>query len=105
MVRPHKDFRGRARNKFLLSEEELWRQRSRAIWIKSGDQNTKYFHHFASSRRNRKHIWEILDENGQTHFRQDAIKKEATRHFKSFFEEVEHSSIVDQVYTARLYPS
>jgi hypothetical protein len=91
------------KNNFLLSEEELWRQRSKAIWIKSGDQNTIFFHHFASSKRNSKHIWEVLDENGQVHFGQDAIKKEVTRHFTSFFEEVEHSSIVDQVFIDRIY--
>jgi hypothetical protein len=29
------------RNKFLLVEEECWRQKSRVIWIKSGDTNAK----------------------------------------------------------------
>jgi hypothetical protein len=30
------------RNKMLLAEEELWRQKSRANWILSGDKNTKF---------------------------------------------------------------
>jgi hypothetical protein len=54
-------------NKILQAEEELWRQQSRAIWIKSGEQNTKFFHQFASHRRNHKYIWEIQDENGLVH--------------------------------------
>jgi exonuclease III len=47
------------RSILLLVEEELWRQRNRATWIKSGDQNTKLFHHFASYRRNIKQVWEV----------------------------------------------
>jgi hypothetical protein len=86
-----------------LVEEELWRQRSRAIWIKSGDQNTKYFHHFTSFRRNRKHIWEVQDENGQVHYGQEAIKKESFKHFKGSFQDFGHY-ISDQVYSANLFP-
>jgi hypothetical protein len=70
------------RSSLLLVEEEKWRQRSRAIWIKSSDQNTKFFHHFSSARRNRKQIWEIQDEFGQEHSGQEAIKIEAVKFFK-----------------------
>jgi hypothetical protein len=66
----------------LQAEEELWRQRSRAIWLKSGDQNTKFFHQFSSARRNRKQIWEIQDETGQEHSGQEALKFEAVKFFK-----------------------
>jgi hypothetical protein len=58
--------------KLLLDEEESWRQKSRVIWIKCGDKNTKYFHHFASYRRNKKFIWEIKDEAGGIHTGQEA---------------------------------
>ena len=35
------------RNKLLIDQEEHWRIKSRAIWIKSGDLNTKKIHQFA----------------------------------------------------------
>jgi hypothetical protein len=75
------------RNKFLLEEEERWRQKSRAIWIKSGDKNTKFFHRFASYRRNKKHIWEIKDEAGLVHSGQEALKDEAISFFNSFYQD------------------
>jgi hypothetical protein len=45
------------RNKILPKEEESWRLRSRENWIKSGDNNTKFFHKVASHKRNQKHVW------------------------------------------------
>jgi hypothetical protein len=75
----------------LLAEEESWRQKSRAIWIKSGDRNTKFFHLYASHRRNKKFIWEINDEKGNVHSGQQAIKEEAVRHFSSFYNDIDQS--------------
>ena len=48
----------------LTREEELLRLKSRAIWIKEGDNNTKFFHNFANHRRNQNTISTIKDMNG-----------------------------------------
>jgi len=52
------------RAKWLKTEEQEWRIKSRALWIKEGDNNTKFFHQFANYRRNLNTIWEIRDELG-----------------------------------------
>jgi hypothetical protein len=71
------------RLKLLAVEEDTWRQRSRVLWLKSGDQNTKYFHHFASDRKNRKQIWEIQTETGHEVSGQKELKEEAVNYFKN----------------------
>jgi hypothetical protein len=91
------------RKKLLLAEEERWQKKSRAIWIKSGDKNTKFFHRFTSYRRNKKYIWEVKDENGGTHSGQQAIKDEAIKYFKSFFSETGQNVIEDQINSVRLF--
>jgi hypothetical protein len=91
-------------NKHPLAEEERWCQKSRAIWIQSGDKNTKFFHRFASHKRNKKHIWEIKDENGMFHTCQEAFKEEASRFFNTFFQYTGQNTIEDQIAMIRLYP-
>lgn len=37
-----------ARGKILKDREEVWRLRSREIWMKDGDANAKFYHKFAN---------------------------------------------------------
>jgi hypothetical protein len=50
------------RNEWLKKEEMEWHQKSRALWLQVGDNNTKKFHHYANHCRNSKTIWEIKNE-------------------------------------------
>jgi hypothetical protein len=91
------------RNKILKETEELWRQRSRAIWIQSGDNNTKFFHNYANFRRNRKHIWEILAGSGHIITGKENIKAEAVNHFKDLYKAHDSPSSLEQVRVAALF--
>ena len=54
----------RSEVKNLLSLEEMsWRQKSRMLWIKEGDNNTKFFHKVANSCRRFNHL-SILKVDG-----------------------------------------
>ncbi|XP_074293826.1 uncharacterized protein LOC141620995 [Silene latifolia] len=71
----------------LLKQEEIyWKQRSRALWLKEGDRNTKYFHRKAGQRKEKNHIAKLVDDNGQEHVDTDAIATVARGYFLSLFE-------------------
>ena len=53
------------RSQILLDREEEWRLKSRAIWLLTGDENTKKFHNFAKDRRTMNTIWKLKDEEGR----------------------------------------
>jgi hypothetical protein len=48
----------------LLLEEKHWRLKSREVWLKEGDNNTKFFHRYAQYRKAQNIINEIkgMDE-------------------------------------------
>ncbi|KAL5754887.1 hypothetical protein ACOSP7_023107 [Xanthoceras sorbifolium] len=48
----------------LQDFEVFWRQRSRALWLRAGDRNSKCFYAKASQRRRRNHINGLIDERG-----------------------------------------
>lgn len=59
--------------KVLLMEEFLWRQNSRALWLKEGDGCTKFFHWVANSHCKNDAI-EMVYVDGQMCTNNDVIK-------------------------------
>jgi hypothetical protein len=71
----------REMEKTLLFEETSWRQKSRALWLKEGDKNTKFFHRVANSHRKFNQV-DSLNINGIIS-RNPAEIKEHLVHFYS----------------------
>ncbi|XP_031127606.1 uncharacterized protein LOC116029699 [Ipomoea triloba] len=42
-----------------------WRQRSKQLWLKNGDNNTKYFHKSATARKRSNHLSRIKTQDGE----------------------------------------
>ncbi|XP_060202303.1 uncharacterized protein LOC132630744 [Lycium barbarum] len=69
-------------------EEVAWRQRSRALWLKEGAKNTKFFHKTANSHRRFNNIDE-LNVDGQTIKNPEGIKKEIVEFYQKLYSETE----------------
>lgn len=52
------------RAKILKEQEETWRLKSRAIWLKVGGDNTKYLQKFSKGRKASNTIWHLPTSNG-----------------------------------------
>ncbi|XP_019179933.1 PREDICTED: uncharacterized protein LOC109175136 [Ipomoea nil] len=69
----------------LVHQDELfWRQRSKQLWLKHEDANTKYFHKAATIRRKRNFLQRIKDREG--YWREgSAMHNEIMRYFDCIF--------------------
>ncbi|WJX27814.1 hypothetical protein P8452_16597 [Trifolium repens] len=75
----------RQHEELLKAQETMWRQRSRAVWLKDGDKNTKFFHNKANQRNKVNYIRKIKDESGTWWKRDDHIEKTFLNYFGGLF--------------------
>jgi hypothetical protein len=73
--------------KILHSEEETWRLKSRSLWLKSGDRNTKFFQRQTKARLWRSKVKEITKEDGTKINDFQQIQEEAKTHFEHLLTE------------------
>jgi len=84
----------------LLKQEELWRLKSRAIWIKSGNKNTK----FTKGRNMRNTIWTLNDLEGGITFSFKELSNLGKRNFKNLYKDPLEASIVEVTQMAWAFP-
>ena len=70
----------------LKQREETLCQKSRAIWLKLGDNNSKCFHRFANQRRITNTVWVINYDEGEVCSDQSSIRKVVVDHFNAQFD-------------------
>lgn len=51
--------------KLLERQEVYWKKRSKQFWLREGDQNTRFFHSFASGRRKNNQIDKLRNKDGE----------------------------------------
>ena len=68
--------------------EISWCQKSRVIWLKEGDNNTKFFHKVANSHR-RCNYMEKLEVEGMVFEEDQDIRDQAVQFYESLFQEKE----------------
>ncbi|XP_050211436.1 uncharacterized protein LOC126661625 [Mercurialis annua] len=82
-------------DELLAREEILWKQRSRADWLRDGDRNNKFFHRKASNRKKNNSIYRLKDDEGNW---QEGVglQKVITDYFSNLFS-MSHPSNQEQV--------
>uniref|UniRef100_A0A803NGJ4 Reverse transcriptase domain-containing protein n=1 Tax=Cannabis sativa TaxID=3483 RepID=A0A803NGJ4_CANSA len=72
-------------DELLAQEETYWQQRSRVDWMKCGDQNTKFFHAYASSRNQHNKISKLNDANGVEVTKKEGLTDVISSYFAALF--------------------
>uniref|UniRef100_A0A803NW04 Reverse transcriptase domain-containing protein n=1 Tax=Cannabis sativa TaxID=3483 RepID=A0A803NW04_CANSA len=69
----------------LAQEETYWQQRSRVDWMQNGDQNTKFFHAHATSRRNNNSIKSLENAAGVIDYSKQGMTAIISDYFQELF--------------------
>ena len=79
----------RAQVEHLLSPKEIsWRQKSRMLCIKEGDNNTKVFHKMANSHRRYNHL-SFLEVDGVINEDEAEMAAQVVQFYRTLYQELE----------------
>lgn len=92
------------RTQILKDREESWRLRSRAIWLKDGDNNNKFYHKFANGRKAINTIWELKNEHGKSIQTFQEMAALANSHFKGIYKAPPIATLEKVMRTAQIFP-
>lgn len=73
-------------DELLLREELMWRQRSRATYLREGDRNTKWFQRKATWRKKKNDITKLKDSSGVWKEEEKEIQEMTREFFRSLYE-------------------
>ena len=74
-------------NEWLYRSEVLWRQKSRELWLKEGDKNSRFFHLSTIVRRRRSTIEAVKNNAGDWVIEPNEIRNLFLENFKILFSE------------------
>jgi len=92
------------RNDILCEREATWRMKSRALWLQSGDENTKFFQAYAKGRKCSNTIWGLPSVGGELVTSFEGLAALGVEHFGALFKEQEVASIAEVIQVAQLFP-
>ncbi|XP_073119607.1 uncharacterized protein [Henckelia pumila] len=70
----------------LLAQEEIfWKQRAKIFWLQAGDNNSKLFHNYASSRKRKNMIMELKDHLGNSCYWGQGMEKLIFHYFQNLY--------------------
>uniref|UniRef100_A0A803PJ09 Reverse transcriptase domain-containing protein n=1 Tax=Cannabis sativa TaxID=3483 RepID=A0A803PJ09_CANSA len=72
--------------KVIDQREAFWKQRSKQIWLKEGDQNSSYFHKMATTRKRQNNIERLKDDQGNWVDWDNGLQTVVTNYFNSLFQ-------------------
>ena len=89
----------------LLKFEKTLRLKSRAVWLEVGDNNSKFFHHFANHKRVSNSIWELKNKYCIMLGEQSTIMKELVRHFQEIYNQDQSLTLPQQLKVLKNFPN
>eukprot|EP00253_Pinus_taeda_P006660 PITA_06660 len=92
------------KNNILKNREESIRLRSRATWLKAGDENSRFFHNYAKGRKVSNSIWNLPLPEGGLADSFNKISQLGTAHFRGIYKSPAGINLAEIINVASHFP-